>query len=294
MANFTRYALRETFSNLWRNRLMTMAAVLTVTVSLGLVGAALYIKQGAAQASANWEAETQVTVWILPHATPAELLTVESQLHTSPFVNNCHFWSKRKDWEEARRITGQSVYSHIPVSATPASVRCTPNNGGDASYIVTAFTGFAGVYAVTAPQAAIHAIETTVNWLQLVLLVIALVLMVSAGVLILNTIRMAIFARRREVSVMKLVGATNWFIRIPFIAEGLIQGIIGALLASAVVFGIHVTIDHLSGGADPTSLLSEMRLSGWHVVGTDLVVIFVGGTIGALGSAFAVRRFLDV
>ncbi len=93
---------------------------------------------------------------------------------------------------------------------------------------------------------------------------------------------------------MKLVGATNWFIRIPFIAEGLIQGIIGALLASAVVFGIHVTIDHLSGGADPTSLLSEMRLSGWHVVGTDLVVIFVGGTIGALGSAFAVRRFLDV
>ncbi len=102
---------------------MTMAAVLTVTVSLGLVGAALYIKQGAAQASANWEAETQVTVWILPHATPAELLTVESQLHTSPYVNNCHFWSKRKDCKEARRITGQSdLLAHPGVG--DARLRC--------------------------------------------------------------------------------------------------------------------------------------------------------------------------
>ena len=93
---------------------------------------------------------------------------------------------------------------------------------------------------------------------------------------------------------MKLVGATNWFIRVPFIAEGMIQGIIGALLASGIVYGIHVAIDNLSTGASPDSLGAQMRLTGWHVFGTDVVIMLIGAGIGALGSAFAVRRFLDV
>jgi cell division transport system permease protein len=93
---------------------------------------------------------------------------------------------------------------------------------------------------------------------------------------------------------MKLVGATNWFIRVPFIAEGMIQGIVGAVLASGIVYGIHVTVNHLSNAADPLSLGAQMRLTGWHVFGTDVVIVLVGAGIGALGSAFAVRRFLDV
>ena len=93
---------------------------------------------------------------------------------------------------------------------------------------------------------------------------------------------------------MKLVGATNWFIRIPFIAEGMLQGFVGALLASTVVYGIHVTMDHLSDAGNPSSLVTEKRLTGWQVFMTDLVVVVLGTAIGAVGSAFAVRRFLDV
>jgi cell division transport system permease protein len=228
------------------------------------------------------------------NATKTELHTVRREFFTSPYVEtrSCQFWSKRKDLHEAEVLT-PSVYGQLNLKNIPSSYRCTPQPG-DASLLVAQFTGAAGVFSVKAPEATIHAIETTVNWLQLILFLIAVVLMVSASVLILNTIRMAIFARRREVSVMKLVGATNWFIRIPFIAEGLIQGVFGALLASVAVYGIHLTVDNLSGGASPTSLLAEMRLSGWHVLGTDIVVVLVGGAIGALGSAFAVRRFLDV
>lgn len=296
MSNFLRYALRETVSNLWRNRLMTMAAILTVTVSLGLVGSALYIKQGASQASAAWERETEVLVFMNSKATTEQMTTIKQEFYTSPYVirSTCQFWSKRKDFNEAHRIDASSIYSHLTLATTPSSYRCTPAQPGQAQYLVAQFNHMAGVYQVVAPLSQIHAVETTVNWLQLILFLIAVVLMISAGVLILNTIRMAIFARRREISVMKLVGATNWFIRLPFIAEGLIQGLVGALLASALVYGIHVTVDSLSPGADPTSLLAEMRLSAWHVFGTDLVVVIVGGAIGALGSAFAVRRFLDV
>jgi len=91
MTNFLRYAIRETCANLWRNRLMTMAAVLTVTVSLGLVGSALYLKQGAAQASATWEREAQVQVYMKPSATAPELAYVKSRLYTSPYVTG---WSR--------------------------------------------------------------------------------------------------------------------------------------------------------------------------------------------------------
>jgi cell division transport system permease protein len=294
MANFLRYALRETMSNLWRNRLMTMAAVLTVTVSLGLVGAALYLKQGAAQASASWQKSEQVDVWMNASASKSELNAVRVELDSSSYVSSCTFWSREKDLIEAKSIVSPVEWSVLSKSNIPSSYRCTPNQPSDAALVKSTFTGQPGVDTVTAPQAAIHAIQTTVDVLQLVFLAIALVLLLSASVLILNTIRMAIFARRREVSVMKLVGATNWFIRIPFIAEGLIQGLIGALLASGVVYGIHVTVDSLSNAANSQSLVTEMRLTGWEVFATDVVVVVIGALIGAVGSAFAVRRFLDV
>jgi cell division transport system permease protein len=294
MVNFLRYAFRETAVNLWRNRLMTMAAILTVAVSLSLVGAALFMKQGAAQASIAWEKGTQVTVWMHPTATNDEIGGIKLKLNQDPYVANCVFWSRTRDYQEALKIlTGGEVQTLTPATM-PSSVRCTPVQTADVPIVISQFQGQPGVLQVTAPEQQIHAIQTTVEIMQLIFILVALVLLLSASVLILNTIRMAIFARRREVSVMKLVGATNWFIRIPFIAEGLIQGVIGGVLASGVVYGIHVAVDHLSNAADPTSLLTEMRLTGWQVFATDVVVILLGAIIGSLGSAFAVRRFLDV
>lgn len=295
MGNFVRYALRETFTNLWRNRLMTMAAVLTVTVSLGLVGAALYLKQGAAQASVSWEKSELVEVWMLPQASKTELNAIKVQLaQDGSYVTNCVFRSRLFDLQEAKAILPPEESDVLTLATIPSSYRCTPVSPDDAAMIQSDFSPLPGVSSVTAPNATIHAIQTTVDILQLVFIAIALVLLLSASVLILNTIRMAIFARRREVSVMKLVGATNWFIRIPFIAEGLIQGLVGALLASGVVYGIHVSVDDLSNAANTQSLGTQMRLTGWDVFATDVVVVLIGTLIGAVGSAFAVRRFLDV
>ena len=115
-------------------------------------------------------------------------------------------------------------------------------------------------------------------------LALAAVLLLSATVLILNTIRMAIFARRREVSVMKLVGATNWFIRIPYITEGFIQGLLGSLVAVGAVTALHVWYP----------LHNEFQLNTNALLGTNAVVLVVGILIGSVGSAIAIRRFLDV
>ena len=294
MGNYLGYALRETVQNLWRNRLMTMAAVLTVTVSLGLVGSALYLRQGAAQASASWERSEQVIVWLKPGTPMPEHHAIWSQLTSSGLVSNCTFRSQKYDYLEATHIEPESIWGVMKPQTTPSSIRCTPAQPPDASLVLKEYIGQPWIDTATAPLTAIHTVQTTVNWLQVIFLIVALVLLCSAAVLILNTIRMAIFARRREVSVMKLVGATNWFIRVPFIAEGMIQGLLGALLASLVVYGIHVTWDNLSSESTPQQIGYLMRLTGWHVFVTDIVIVVIGGLIGALGSAFAVRRFLDV
>jgi cell division transport system permease protein len=296
MPVFADYAVRETASNLWRNRLMTIAAILTVTVSLTLVGLALLIRQGASNASASWQKDTQVIVWMDPHASPSEITAIHTQLSAmSPsYVTGCVYRSQAFDYAEARHDISATLYSVLRLQDVPSSFRCTPVQPQDAQLIYNRFNTPPGVKEVRAPFQQIHAMEKTVNILQWVLLIVAVVLLLSAVVLILNTIRLAIFARRREVSVMKLVGATNWFIRIPFMSEGLIQGLFGSLLASAVVYGLHTWLNNISNPSDPSSLLTQLSLTGWQVFWTDLILVLVGIAVGVFGSMTAIRRFLDV
>lgn len=288
------YFARETTSNLWRNRLMTIAAVLTVAVSLSLVGAALLLKQGAANAEVDWERGTQVAVWMQPNATPSQTHAVGQELASMPYVHSCVYRDKAYDYQEARRLLTSTEFDSLSVAAMPTSYRCVPQQPADAQLVEQHFSGYPGVRDVTAPLQQIHTMEETVTVLQWVFVALAIVLLLSAAVLILNTIRMAIYARRREVSVMKLVGATNSFIRVPFMSEGLIQGLVGSVIAALIVFGLHALLNHLGNPDHPNAVLTQMRLTGWEVVGTDAIVVLVGVIIGSAGSALAIRRFLDV
>jgi cell division transport system permease protein len=289
------YIARETASNLWRNRLMTIAAVLTVAVSLTLVGAALLLRQGAANASGQWERGTEVTVFMQPKADTQEIRAVAAQLAQLNYVRQpCVFWDKARNYADARKILPSGVVSVTTVSDYPTSFWCTPVALSDASQVIQTFKGTPGVDTVTAPIQQIHTEEKVINALKWVLLGVAVVLIVSAAVLILNSIRMAIFARRREVSVMKLVGATNWFIRVPFMSEGLIQGLLGSVVSVGAVYLLYLFINHAGGGSDSSNVFTAMHMTGSEVILTDVVVVFIGVLIGSLGSALAIRRFLDV
>ena len=294
MAVSVDYVVRETASNLWRNRLMTIAAILTVAVSLSLVGAALLLRQGSANASGVLERGTKVTVWMKSDANPQEIKAVGTELAQLNYVvQPCQYWDKARNFAEARQLLSSDVFQATTEAEMPTSFWCAPVALSDAAQVVRTFTGVAGVLNVGEPQQTIHNEENFINISKWVCLSIALVLIISAAVLILNTIRMAIYARRREVSVMKLVGATNWFIRIPFMSEGLLQGFIGSLLAAAVVWGMYLFFNHAGGGAS-NNLLTAMRMTASEAILTNVVVVLVGMGIGSLGSAIAIRRFLDV
>ncbi len=294
MAVSVDYVVRETASNLWRNRLMTIAAILTVAVSLSLVGAALLLRQGSANATGTLERGTSVTVWMEPNAKPQEIAAVRTQLAQLNYVvQPCQYWNQAKNYAEARHLLSSDVFQATTQAEMPTSFWCTPVALSDAALVVRTFSGSPGVKTVTEPQQTIKNEETFINISKWVCLTIAIILIISAAVLILNTIRMAIFARRREVSVMKLVGATNWFIRVPFMSEGMLQGLAGSLLAALVVYGMYLFINH-AGGGNNDNLLTSMHMTGSEVLLTNVVVVLVGMAIGSIGSAIAIRRFLDV
>ncbi|HVC71429.1 MAG TPA: permease-like cell division protein FtsX [Acidimicrobiales bacterium] len=286
------YVARETASNLWRNRLMTIAAVLTVAVSLSLVGSSLLLQQGVAHATAMWQHGVSVEVFLKPSVSNSQRASIQGQLRQLPYVESCLYRSKQYDYNEAKHLLTPDESQALTVATTPASYRCVLNNPSQAQAIAKQFDGYPGVRNVASPTQSIRNMESVTKILRWVFLALAVILLLSASVLILNTIRLAIFARRREVSVMKLVGATNWFIRLPFMFEGVIQGLLGAVVAAAVVVVLHLVLDAL-GNSKTTTILYQMRVSTHEVVGTSLVVLLVGVLIGSVGSAFGIRRFLD-
>jgi cell division transport system permease protein len=167
-----------------------------------------------------------------------------------------------------------------------------PTNAGNVQALGSQFNKQPGVHAVEYAAQEINSLLSHFHQLRTYAVAIAVAVMIGAVALIVNTIQLAIFARRREVAVMKLVGATNWFIRVPFMLEGLLHGLVGALCAFAAGFFIRT---HLSPFI-PTNFLTNHALyvSPHDTIITGLLIILVGAAVGAGGSYFAVRRFLAV
>jgi cell division transport system permease protein len=290
MAISTRYVVREAGSNLWRNRLMTSVAVLTVFVTLALAGSSLLLRQAVSNATVQWQNGVSVVVFVDAGASTPQRQVIDQNLTTIPFVRSCLFRNQAYDYAEALRIDPPVYTKFLSVNSMPSSYRCVLDNPAEATAIVAQFQHQPNVKAVSSPSAAIKNLETFIHVSQWVFFTLALVLFLSATVLILNTIRLAIFARRREVQVMRLVGATNWFIRIPFMCEGLVQGLIGAVLSLGVVLGLNSWLHSYSAN---TNHGTNLIVPTSEFVVIILFIIAIGVIIGVAGSAFAVRRFLD-
>ena len=296
MAVSATYVVGEAASNLWRNRLMTIAAVLTAAVSLALVGSTLLLKQGASHATVRWQQGVNVIVWVKPTATPAQTTEIKQALAQNPYVVSCAYKTQAYDYNEARDLLAADEFQSLDLQSMPSSYRCSLNDPLQATEITDQFQTNPAVSLVSSPTQQIRTMEGVIRVLQWVFLALAVVLLLSATVLILNTIRMAIYARRREVSVMKLVGATNWFIRLPFMAEGLVQGFLGSAVAVVAVLGLYfgLGLNVVKTASNQNSLIAQMAMGGWEVAMTCLVVVVVGVAVGVVGSAVAVSRFLDV
>lgn len=295
------YVVKETGRNLRRNLTLTIATVLTVAVSLALLGIALLLQQSVNNATDRWDDGVEFIIFLKPDITDAQRALIESDLQSEVSVAGGQIIFVNK--EEALKEFREDFFPDNPIvndvvtaEALPESYRVAP---GDVSAqrieeVSQRFEDDPGVLRViraTEDIKKIESISTVVRW---VVLIAGAVLLGAGLLLILNTIRMAMFARRREIEVMKLVGATNWFIRVPFMLEGTIQGLIGAGLGCGVVYGANKAFDRWLSSDNVLNFFKNFAVDSGAVWGISFWLLLIGTGVGALGSAIAANRFLDV
>ena len=292
------YVARETATNLFRNVTLTLASVLTVVVSLTLFGSALLLRQGVENANDRFKGGIEFIVYLQPAISEDQKTSVQRDLDDNPDVRDYTFVNQDETFEEFKRLFQNSpqLVETVTPEILPPSFRVAPRvqDPEVVKALGDQFETKPGVYEVVFAFEVVQRIQETFNKIGVRFLAAAVLLLVAALMLILNTIRVAMFARRREIEVMKLVGATNWFIRVPFIVEGIIQTLLGAAVAVGIMtFLIRPFIDELSEDR-VLPIFQGFVITDSNLVTTNLLVVMVAVLIGAIGSAVAVSRFLDV
>jgi cell division transport system permease protein len=292
------YVARETATNLFRNVTLTLASVLTVVVSLTLFGSALLLRQGVENANDRFKGGIEFIVYLQPQITEDQKASIQRDLAANPDVKSATFVNQDQTFEEFKRLFQNSpqLVETVTPEILPPSFRVAPKiqDPQVVKALGDQFQGKPGVYEVVFAFEVVQRIQETFNKIGVRFLAAAVLLLVAALMLILNTIRVAMFARRREIEVMKLVGATNWFIRIPFIVEGIIQTLLGAAVAVGfMTFLIRPFIDELSRDR-VLPIFQGFVITDSNLIYTNVFVVGVAALIGAIGSAVAVSRFLDV
>jgi len=293
MARRTSYYFRETISGLQRNGLITFAAVATVFISLFLFGGAQLIgRQIGLVVDAQTE-KVEVAIYLRDDISQADLDHLNQQLDGMPEVETLHYESKEEAYDRFRHIfhNQPDLIRNVRKDALPASFRVKLVDPDTQIGAIQAQLGQApGVESVQDQRATLDRLFAISRVLKVGAYMAAIVMLVAAVALIGNTVRMAVFARRKEIGIMRLVGATNWFIRVPFLVEGVVAGVFGAALALGVLYllqhlffaSIHKTIAFL-----PLVAVSDVTALIPLLLGAGVAVAF-------LASYLAMRRFLEV
>jgi cell division transport system permease protein len=295
MAVRVEYLVRETATNLWRNISLTVAAVLTVAVCLTMLGVSLLIGYGADSLTTQWKGGIEFIVFMKPDATPDQDAAVRKAIDDSPQVKSSKYLDQQAAYEEFKELFSDKpeLIESITPDVLPPSYRVVPvdANPDEVATLGKQFEDAPGVRDVTYASEALRNLEDLTSSVRTGLITTAVVLLLVAVLLILNTISTAMASRRREIEVMKLVGATNWFIRVPFMFEGLFHGIFGAALAVGGMVGVN---EFIFPRVRKNDILLYFQVTSSQVFSTSIIVLALGCLVGVIGSLWAVSRYLDV
>jgi cell division transport system permease protein len=288
-----RLLFSEAWSSIRMNLSTTFAATMTVLIGMCLLGLFIALGTWVLSWSGHIQKELQVHVYFASDATPQQEHAVYTKLGADQRVKRVIFVSKADALKKMRRDFKGLTTVPLPSNPLPDSYTVVPLKGSYTPQIGKEVqqASWAGVDNVRWGSQTAKRVLTIAKVISLVFLIAVILLVIASTLLIANTIRLSIFARRREIEVMKLVGATNWFIRGPFMLEGLLCGLLGSVLAVILlVLGKAVALPsilpHIGGNSSDVHALSFTL--------NALALLAAGLLLGATGSAVTLRRFLQV
>jgi cell division transport system permease protein len=297
------FFLQEALRALRRNGAPTLAAVVTTVVTVILLGVLIPIFQTTQAKSEQVRSELNIQVGLFDDATKAEIVALQGELEALPHVEEVTFVSKGEALATLRsELKDKSIVEQLHTNPLPASFEIKADDAANLPAIRAAImpTGPNGKPQPISPivnnifdrQQASQRIEEVTSALKIVLTVMTALLILASLMLVGNTIRLSIYTRRREVEVMRLVGATRWFIRWPFMIEGVVVGFAGGLVAILVLWlGKITVVDPLS---DSFSFLAAQNNSTLTFPALVAILFAAAVLVSTIGSGITLRRFLKV
>lgn len=288
------FALREAFKNIRLNLLMSVTAVTTTFICLLVLGAGLLVSSHVEGVINSVRQDVSVEAFFPQDVTQEQMDQVRANVEGYPEVSEVTFVSKEEGLERFKETFRDrpEIYEGLGSDFIQASLQIKLQDTGAGDAVAQKLTdeGFA-VEDVTYPQETISRLNEVTDYMIWGLRAATALFLVSSVLLISNTIRISIFARRKEIEVMKLVGASDSFVRTPFVCEGLVQGLIGAGLAAIVVVWLNSLFVEWSRESLPFVPISAGAVNTPLML---LILVAVGAAIGIAGSFLSVTRFLKV
>jgi cell division transport system permease protein len=286
------FFLREAFKNMRLNLLMTMTAVTTTAVCVLVLGIAILVSAHVEGIVRQIGQDVSITAFFPDDMTEKKMEDIRSSVESYPEVNSVTYVSKEQALDRFKEMMADQpdIYEGIGSNVLPASLEIQLKDPRTSQAVADKLRA-EGFTELSYPQQTIERLNTVTDYIIWALRAATFLFFVASTMLIFNTIRLSIFARRKEIEVMKLVGASDGFVRAPFVLEGLVQGLIGAALAALLVVWANLIFVSWAHEALPFVPVSSDAVDTLLVL---LVLIAVGAIVGILGSFFSVRRFLRV
>lgn len=301
------FVLSEIGVGLRRNLTMTFAVVVSVALSLALFGGALLMREQVGTMKDYWYDKVNVSIFLCNKAdaqsdpactkgavTPQEEASIKSDLLKMPIVEKVDHESAEEAYKHYQQQYGDTSYaSSITPDQMEESFRIKLKDPQKYQVIATAFEGRDGVQSVQDQRSILENLFDLMNGMNVAALCVMALMLVIALMLIVNTVRVSAFSRRRETGIMRLVGASSFYIQLPFIMEAAFAGLIGGVVACGfLLLGRYFLID---GGLDLQSKMQLVKFIGWDAVFSKLpLVIAIGLLMPAIAAFIALRKYLRV
>ena len=295
-----KFFLAEAWRSIRANAAVSVAATVTVLIAVFILGAFIPSFLYVQSTVDSQKDKVDIDAYISDSATVPQVEGLRTQLaalQSQGQVESFTYVSKDDALNELRgRLKDPSILEELPSNPLPAKFNIKPTDPDNAQGIIDEISDSPAIdpeLGISYGKETADKLLSVARFIQWAGLGLITILLVASILLIGNTIRLSIFARRREVEVMKLVGATNWFIRWPFVIEGVICGLAGAMLSVALLWAVKVgVVDQWIQDADSALTRDQATTIGFPLLG--LILILSGGLVGALGSGITLRRFLKV
>src|SRR3954465_3684692 len=235
-----KYIFNEAFVGLWRNVTMTVAMIITMSVSLTMLGASVLLYMQVNQMKDYYYGQIEVSIFLDEKITEGQSATIAQTIDQSPLVASKTYESREQAFEKFKVLWRDSpdFVNSVGPESLPASYRVKLKDPEQYKQFAASVQGLPGVQDIVDQRQLLDKVFSIFNSIQVMSLVVAAFMALAALLLVGNTIQVAAYSKRREVAVMKLVGASNWFIQAPFVLEAVVAGVIGAVIGWGFLLAI--------------------------------------------------------